>query len=370
MAEEDDAQKTEDPTDKKLQKAKDKGQVASSQEIKTWMILLAGTGAMVFMAPSIMTGVRIGVYKFIEAPHAISADFENLRLVMANLLQDMGLVLAPLLLLLLIVAVAANVGQTGLVWAPEKMMPDLSRISLIKGMKTKFGPKALVEFAKGIAKLSLVSLVAFGMALPLLGQIEVMPTFDMVQTLDLIHSIAIKLMFGTVVVMTIIAFADLAYTKYSHKKEMMMSKQEVKDEQKQSDGDPQIKARIRQLRMERAQQRMMAAVPDADVVVTNPTHYAIALEYKMETMPAPKLIAKGVDSLALRIREVAEENDVPVVENPPLARALYAAVELDEEIPEEHFKAVAEVIGYVMALRGEKPGSGSGAKRAPHGPLH
>jgi flagellar biosynthetic protein FlhB len=134
---------------------------------------------------------------------------------------------------------------------------------------------------------------------------------------------------------------------------MRMTKQEVKDEQKQSEGDPQIKSRIRRLRLERAQRRMMAAIPEADVVITNPTHYAVALEYKVEVMPAPKMVAKGIDSLALRIREVAEANDVPVVENPPLARALYSAVELDEEIPEEHYMAVAEVIGYVMRLRGE-----------------
>jgi flagellar biosynthetic protein FlhB len=136
---------------------------------------------------------------------------------------------------------------------------------------------------------------------------------------------------------------------------MKMTKQEVRDEYRQQEGDPMIKSRIRQLRMERARSRMMAAVPQADVVITNPTHYAVALEYKMDTMPAPKLIAKGIDKVAFRIREVAEENDVPVVENAPLARALYATVELDEEIPEEHYKAVAEVIGYVMRLKGKMP---------------
>ena len=146
------------------------------------------------------------------------------------------------------------------------------------------------------------------------------------------------------------------YQKFAHQKEMRMTKQEVKDEQKQSEGDPQIKSRIRRLRMERAQRRMMAAIPEADVVITNPTHYAVALKYKMEVMPAPMLVAKGVDTLALKIREVAEAHDVPVVENPPLARALYAAVEIDEEIPEEHYMAVAEVIGYVMRLRGELQG--------------
>jgi flagellar biosynthetic protein FlhB len=151
--------------------------------------------------------------------------------------------------------------------------------------------------------------------------------------------------------MTVIAVLDLIYQKSKHAKEMRMSLQEIKDEHKQSEGDPQIKARIREIRAERSQNRMMASVPDADVVITNPTHYSIALEYKMEHMAAPKLVAKGVDHLAFRIREIAEENNIPIIENAPLARALYAAVEIDQEIPTEHFTAVAEVIGFVMRMR-------------------
>ncbi|MEE9545437.1 MAG: EscU/YscU/HrcU family type III secretion system export apparatus switch protein, partial [Rhodospirillales bacterium] len=154
------------------------------------------------------------------------------------------------------------------------------------------------------------------------------------------------------------------YQKYKFTKDMKMTKQEVKDEHKAAEGDPQIKARIRRLRIERFQQRMMAAVPEADVVITNPTHYAVALEYKMEEMQAPKLVAKGMDSLALRIRAVAEEHEVPVIENPPLARVLHAAVEVGEEIPSEHYQAVAEIIGYVMRMRGDLPAESP----APPGP--
>ena len=249
----------------------------------------------------------------------------------------------------------SSAAQTGLIWATEKIKPDPSKISLIKGVKTKFSLRAIVEFLKGIAKIGLVSVVAFGLVVPFLGDIALIPAFELVQTLDRIHILAIWLMVGTVLVMTVVAALDFLYQKYAHLKQMRMTKQDVKDEQKQAEGDPLIRARIRKLRMERAQNRMMAAVPEADVVVTNPTHFAIALEYKMDDMPAPKLVAKGVDYLARRIREVALENDVPVVENPPLARALYATVEVDEEIPEEHYKAVAEIIGYVMRLRGDLP---------------
>ena len=216
-------------------------------------------------------------------------------------------------------------------------------------VKRMFGPRALMEFLKGILKLLAVGIVSFSMALPMLQDLTLIPNYDLAQVMDRINIIAILLAIGTVGVMTVIAALDFAYQKYAFKKQMMMSKQEVKDEHKHSEGDPQIKARIKKVRMERAQKRMMAAVPEADVVITNPTHYSIALEYKMDDMTAPKLVAKGIDHLAMRIREVAKAHDVPIVENPPLARALYAGVELGEEIPPEHFKAVAEVIGFVAS---------------------
>jgi flagellar biosynthetic protein FlhB len=174
-------------------------------------------------------------------------------------------------------------------------------------------------------------------------------------TLERIKVIALVILAATVMIMTVIAAIDYIYQKWDHTEKLKMTKQEVKDETKQQDGDPKIKQRIAALRMERQRERMMQAIGKADVIITNPTHYAIALQYDMDTMPAPILVGKGMDSLALRIREVAEENDIPIVENPPLARALYAAVEIDEEIPAEHFHAVAEVIGYVFRLKGRLP---------------
>lgn len=353
MADEDDASKTEDPTDKKLQDARGKGQVAQSQEIKSWAVLLGGTAGLVLLAPFIANGVRKISLVFIENPHAISIDFEHLRKVMAETVIDIGFVLAPLFLILVILAFASNVGQFGLIWSPSKIKPDYSKISPLKGIKRMFSSTTVVEFLKGIAKLIIVGAVSFSLALPLLADIELIAQMDFLYSLDRIHLIAIYLAAGTVAVMTVIAALDLIYQKAKHAKEMRMSKQEVKDEHKQSDGDPQVKARIRQIRAERAQNRMMDSVPNADVIITNPTHYSIALEYKMESMSAPKLVAKGVDHLAFRIREMAEDNDIPIVENPPLARALYASVEIDEEIPSEHFTAVAEVIGFVMRQRGK-----------------
>ena len=339
MSEEDDSQKTEDPTSRKLGDAKKKGQVAQSMEIKSWMILLGGTAGLVFMAPFMTAYIRATIEPFIRNPHAVPTDFANLLQLMATLAGKIGLIMAPLLALLFVIALFSNIVQFGLIFAPEKIKPNFKKISLISGVKRMFGARALMEFLKGILKLLAVGVVSFSMALPMLKDLTLIPSYELTQVMDRINIIAILLAIGTVGVMTVIAALDFAYQKYSFKKQMMMSKQEVKDEHKQSEGDPQIKARIRKVRMERAQQRMMAAVPEADVVITNPTHYSIALEYKMDEMTAPKLVAKGIDHLAMRIREVAKAHDVPIVENPPLARALYAGVELDEEIPPEHFKA-------------------------------
>jgi len=357
MAEEDDSQKTEEPTPKKLEKAREKGQVAQSQELKSWAILMGGTLCLLILAPGIMRGVKTTGRQFLELPHAMALDPKNLQLLFSEVMIQLFIYVGPLLGILLVIALLAGFGQTGLLFAPSKLKPELSKISLKKGFKNKFSMRQLVEFIKGIVKLTLVAAVALAFAVPYLGQIALAPTTDLMFSMERVHEIGLWIFGGTVAVMTVIAALDYAYQKYNHIKQLKMTRQEVKDEHKQSEGDPHVKAQIRRIRTERARRRMMAAVPQADVVVTNPTHYAVALEYKMDQMAAPRVVAKGVDSLAFRIRSLAEENDVPIVENPPLARALYASVELDEEIPSEHFKAVAEVIGYVMRLRGDLPPS-------------
>lgn len=353
MAEEDDAQKTEDPTDKKLSQARDKGQVASSQEVKSWMILLAGAGAIIFIAPGMANRVRTLSVPYLEKAHDIPTDFEGMRAVLAHSLLDAGVAIAPFFILVLIFAFAANVLQFGFLVAPEKIKPDVSKLSLLSGFKRMFSVKSTVEFLKGILKLTIVTVVAVGLTIPLLGDMTLLPGASVGDILERIYNVAIFISSGTIAVMTVIAVLDFSFQKYQFLKQMRMSKQEVKDEHKQSEGNPEVKARIRTLRQQRARERMMSNVPEADVVITNPTHYAVALKYDVDSMAAPLLVAKGIDTLAFRIREVAEEHDIPIVENPPLARALHAAVELDEEVPPEHFVAVAEVIGYVMRLKGK-----------------
>lgn len=351
--EEDDSQKTEEPSDRKLSRARDKGQVASSQEVKSWFVLLAGAAGILMMGPYVARQLRLVGLPYIERPDQIPANFESLRAVMTQSLMDAGWALAPFLLLLLVMAIAGNVMQSGLIFAPEKIKPDISKISPLSGVKRIISVKGFAEFVKSILKLVLVATVAIALTVPLLHDMPLLPAESMGSIVERIQDITVMIVVASAMVMTAIAGIDFAFQKYQFTKSMRMTKQEVKDEHKQAEGDPHVKGRIRALRMQRARERMMSNVPNADVVITNPTHYAVALEYKMEDMSAPKLIAKGIDSLAMRIRAVAEEHDIPIIENPPLARALHAAVELDQEIPPEHFVAVAEVIGYVMRLKGK-----------------
>jgi flagellar biosynthesis protein FlhB len=355
VADEMDEEKTEEPTGKRLGDAKKKGQVAQSQEIQSWAVLLAATIFLSSIIPSIMGHVSSVNLNFIEKPHTFPltpVDFQNL---FKEVGLEIGVVLVPLMLAFLVVGVVVQISQVGWTVSMEKFDVKLNKFSPIKGAKKIFGVRSLVEVGKGIVKLGIVGTVIFFLVSPMLSNIELLPAFELVHTLDRIKDIALVILVVSVMIMTVIAALDFIYQKWDNHEKLKMSKQEVKDERKQQDGDPKIKQRMAALRMERQRERMMQAIGKADVIITNPTHYAIALQYDMDTMPAPVLVGKGVDSLALRIREIAKENDIPIVENPPLARALYAGVEIDEEIPAEHYHAVAEVIGYVFRLKGRMP---------------
>ncbi len=334
MADDSDGEKSEEPTGKRLGDAKNKGQVAQSQEIQSWAVLLTITLLIGSVIPIIMGHVAKVNRNFIENAHAFTlskADFHNL---FKEVIFDIAIAVLPLMLTFLVVGVTIQIIQVGWTVSMEKFQIKISKFSPLKGVKKIIGVRGLVETGKGIVKLALL------------------PAFELIHTLDRVKNIALVMLVVTVMIMTVVAAIDFAYQKWDHTEKLKMTKQEVKDERKQQDGDPKIKQRMAALRMERQRERMMQAIGKADVIITNPTHYAIALQYDMDTMPAPILVGKGVDSLAKRIREVAEENDIPIVENPPLARALYAAVEIDEEIPAEHYHAVAEVIGYVFRLKG------------------
>lgn len=349
--EDDDSQKTEEPTGKRLSDAREKGQVPRSQEVSHWFMILALALVVGIFAPSLTADLGGVLRPFLERPHLMALEDGGLRDVLAgSAIAILKVSLVPLAIILA-AGLAAGTIQNGIIVTTEQIRPKLSNIGLKRGFKKMFSTRALADFAKGLLKLAIVGTVVALILWPDRDAVLVIPTMGVTDLLALVQEEATKVIVGVLSVMTLITAMDVFYQRFLHHKELRMTKQQVKDEHKQSEGDPLIKSRLRQIRVERARKRMMAAVPEADVVITNPTHYAVALKYDQKTMEAPRVVAKGVDNVALRIRAVAEEHGVAVVENPPVARALHASVDLDQEIPPEHYKAVAEIIGYVMRLK-------------------
>lgn len=344
------ASKTEDPSQKKLEDAHQKGDVAKSQEVTTWFMLLGSATIFAMMGPStsasLMQSLKVvmtNADQFELGGSGFSVFFNGLALAL------LGTILVPLAILTFC-GVAANLIQHKPLLSTDPITPKFSKISPMAGFKRLFSTESLVNFGKGVLKICIVGTVLFFVVWPERDRLDTMMTSDPLIILADFQEIGLKIFGATLSVLTIIALADYIYVRQKWWKRQMMTVQETRDEYKQMEGDPKVKGRIRQLRQDRARKRMMAAVPDATVVITNPTHFAVALKYD-RSMGAPQCVAKGADAVALRIREVAKENDVPIVENPPLARALFASVEVDEVIPGEHFKAVAEVVGFVMRLK-------------------
>lgn len=346
----DQSEKTEDPSQKRLTDALKKGDVVKSQEVTTWFMITGSALVFAFIAPWASASVMDSLKGILEHSYHLEVGGEAFGqffyLVATSIL---GVVLVPMILLAMF-GIAGNMVQHQLVLSTDPIKPKLSKISPLSGAKRLFSTEALVNFGKGLFKLVVFSLVMFVVIWPERDRLDTMMTTDPLLILIVFQEIGLKIFVVTIITITIIALLDYMYVRHKWWKRQMMTVKEVKDEYKQMEGDPHVKGRIRQIRLERSRKRMMAAVPDATVIITNPTHYAVALKYDRE-MPAPEVVAKGVDALALRIRALANDHDIPIVENPPLARALYAGAEIGERIPEDQFKAVAQVIGYVMRLK-------------------
>lgn len=352
MAEEaeDESSKTEEPTGKRLEEAREKGQVAATRELNHWMMFMGATLGFTFLGQTIWRGLTDSMRPFFERPHAFSVEGGGLQLVLTYGIFEALKSILPLLAIMMVAAAAAQILQNGFLVSTEPLIPKFSKLSPVTGFKRLFSFNSVFEFLKGLIKISIVSTACW---MALRSELTSLPSYVELDLADVgraMMALAMKVMVTVIAVMTLIAGLDYLYQRFQHYKRLRMSKQEIKDEYKQSEGDPVVKGRIKQLRMERARRRMMTAIPKATVVVTNPTHFAVALRYDDST-PAPICVAKGADLVALKIREIATENEVPIVENRPLARALYASVELDDEVPPEHYKAVAEVISYVMNLK-------------------
>ena len=351
MAEErDDTDKTEDPTPKRLEDALKRGDVVKSQEVNTWFVIAASALVLLGFSGSMSSMFNTTFRGLLANAHLITMDGGGLlRLFQQLSLESLAALAVPILLLAL-AAVGGNMIQHRLVWSGESLKPKFSKISPAGGAERLFSKQALANFVKGLLKLAVVSAILAALMWPERYRLETLVGTDVAAVLPFTRTLSLRLIGAVVAILAIIAGADYLFQYYQWYERQKMSLREMKDEFRESEGDPKIKAKIRQLRHNRLRKRMMAAVPKATVVVTNPTHFAIALKYE-RGMNAPVCVAKGADLIALKMREIARENDVPVVENPPLARALHATVEIDQEVPPEQYKAVAEVIGYVMRLR-------------------
>ena len=354
MAEESFQDKTEQATPKKKEDARKKGQVARSKEVSSIAILAAGTIYMVFNAGRLSDKLGENIKQtFSSIPRIVSGDL-GLEAYTAQTIQNFLVMILPIMILLLVVSVAANILQAGFVLSVEPLTPNLSKIDPIKGLGRIVSKRTLAELLKSIFKIIIVGWAVFStlkndysLLIPLMYQ-------ENIQILSMLGRISLKVITRACYVIFVLAVLDYIYQRWEFEHNLKMTKQEVKDENKQSEGDPLIKSRIRSIQREMARRRMMKEVPKADVVITNPTHYAIALSYKPgEKMTAPKIIAKGADRIALKIKEIAAKHSIPMVENKPLAQNLYK-FDLGQEVPPKFYQAVAEILAYVYGLRKRK----------------
>ncbi len=349
----DESEKTEEPTQKKLDDAKKKGDLPKSQEVTSWFMIFSAT-LFIMMFSGDMANALAGLLKnFLGNMHDMPVDGSGLiNLAREVMLAVVAIVALPFLLFWL-AGVAGNLVQFPPIFTTEPLKPKFSKISPMAGVKRLFSPTSMVNFLKSLIKLVLVSIIIAIIMVPKRDILDGTIQLDPADLIPLLRTLSLQVLGGVLAMLTVIAGLDYMWQRHTWHKKLKMTLKEVRDEHKMQEGDPHIKAKISAIRREKSQKRMMSSVPEATVIVTNPTHYAIALRYE-EGMPAPICLAKGQDLVALKIREIGKENDVPIVENKPLARALYATTEIDDEIPVEHFKAVAEVIGYVLRLRGKK----------------
>ncbi|MBV8837654.1 MAG: flagellar biosynthesis protein FlhB [Alphaproteobacteria bacterium] len=349
--EDDDTERTEDPTQKRLDEALRRGDVVKSQEVNTWFVLGTATLILMSFSGSMSSGIMTMLRGLLTHAGGIAIDGRGLVQIMQTL--GLGVIAAVALPFALIAlgAIAGNMVQHRLVWSADSLAPKLSKISPAAGFGRLFSKIALANFVKGLIKLLVIGAVMAAILWPKRHEFDALVAMDPAVLMPLVQSLTLEVLGTVVAILAVLAAVDYLFQYRTWYERQKMSLREMKEEFRQTEGDPAVKAKIRQLRVQRSRKRMMADVPKASVVITNPTHFAVALQYD-RGMNAPVCLAKGADNIAFKIREVAEAHDIPVVENPPLARALYATVEIEEEVPPEHYKAVAEVIGYVMRLKG------------------
>jgi len=365
---EDDSSKTEEPSQKKLEEARKKGQIPSSRELNHFFMMLAFLALIVILGPKLGRDTMQLLGPFIAQPDQYAMDAANVTNILRDVAIGFLLILMLPFLLSFAAALAPAIMQRKWVFSSEQIQPKLSKISPLAGFKRLFGMKALVEFTKNFIKIVIVGTICTLVALPYRHELtQLLSSPHKLTMIEYAGAMSKKILIAICIFLFLLSIIDYLYQRFIIMKSLRMSKQEMKDEYKQQEGDPHIKGKLKQIRRERAKKRMMANVPKADVIITNPTHFAVALKYDAANMQAPVLLAKGADDVAARIRELASANKIPIIRNPPLARILYDTTEIDDEIPIEHYQAVAKIIGYVYRLKGKtpatpppKPGTGKG----------
>ena len=346
----DDSERTEEPSQKRLEEALKRGDVVKSQEVNTWFIMAGATLVLMAFSAGMSRDLTATMRGLIANSWQISVDGPALPALFKKIGGEIVAAVAIPFLVLMLAALGGNLVQHKLVWSFEGLMPKLSKLSPMAGLQRLMSKQAIANFGKGLVKIVVVGAVLASLMWPEREHMEALVHADPAALLPYVFTITLKLMGTVVAMLAVVAAGDYLFQYRQWYEKQKMSLRELKEEFKQSEGDPTIKGKLKQMRQARMRKRMMAAVPKASVIITNPTHFAVALQYE-RGMAAPICVAKGVDALALKIREIAAEHRIPIVENPPLARALHATVQIDQVIPPEHYKAVAEVIGYVMRLR-------------------
>jgi flagellar biosynthetic protein FlhB len=352
-------EKTEKPTPRRLQEARKKGNIAKSTDINTAVVLLVGVFLVKWQFGAI--GERMTAITYQALGQLPKEDFTTTTLmtVFVHLSLQYAMIVGPILLVLLLAGLAANYLQVGILFTAEPLQPKLEKINPIAGFKRLFSRRSVIETLKAILKMTVVGYLAYKVLVDRYAELTATVLADRSSMAMLFGAVGWEIAWKSVLALLVFGVLDYFYQRWEHEKGLKMTKQEVKDEAKQSEGDPMVKGRIRRLQREAARRRMMNEVPKATVVITNPTHFAIALKYDRGDMEAPRCVAKGMDLVAQKIKAIAAEHDVPMVENVPLARALYKKVEIDEEIPEDMYAAVAEILVMVdrMNKKKRRPGA-------------
>ncbi len=347
-------ERTEKATPKRREEARKKGQVAKSRELSSVFVLLAGLLTIYWGAGYLFTRLTQPITYYLENLHTISLEHDNLLPLMILGVKQYIIALLPLFIAVMATAILVNITQIGPLLTLEPLKPQFSKISPFQGIKRLFSAQSLMEFVKSLLKLTIIIWIVYSIVSSELSNI--LPLLDQspIQIFSYYLSVSFSLFWKSCLVMMFIALLDFFFQRWDQEQKLKMTKQEVKEEYKQTEGDPKVKSKIRAIQREMAQKRMMAAVPEADVVITNPTHLSIALKYEAGTMDAPKVIAKGSGPIAEKIKEIARKNRVPVIENKPLARTLFQMVEIGDSIPEQLYQAVAEIFAHIYRLKGRK----------------